>query len=82
MRPERKSNNSQAHWTDTTFGNVADYITSGSRDWSKYYSDHGAYVHPDLRTLIPTGFGWMMSRASLFRRRWKVSEHGFSKMTS
>lgn len=29
-------------WVETTFGDISEYITSGSRDWSKYYSDHGA----------------------------------------
>ncbi len=29
-------------WIETTFGEIAEYVTSGSRDWSKYYSDEGA----------------------------------------
>jgi type I restriction enzyme S subunit len=29
-------------WTETTLGEIADYITSGSRDWSRYYADSGA----------------------------------------
>jgi type I restriction enzyme, S subunit len=29
-------------WTETTLGEIAEYITSGSRDWSKYYADSGA----------------------------------------
>jgi type I restriction enzyme S subunit len=28
-------------WIETTFGEIAEYVTSGSRDWSKYYSDQG-----------------------------------------
>jgi type I restriction enzyme S subunit len=41
VKPEKRQQISR-DWTDTTFGDVAEYITSGSRDWSKYYSDHGA----------------------------------------
>jgi type I restriction enzyme, S subunit len=29
-------------WVLTTLGELSIYVTSGSRDWSKYYSDHGA----------------------------------------
>ncbi len=29
-------------WVETTLGELAEYITSGSRDWSKYYADSGA----------------------------------------
>lgn len=29
-------------WIETTLGELAEYITSGSRDWSKYYADSGA----------------------------------------
>ena len=29
-------------WVFTTLGELSIYVTSGSRDWSKYYSDHGA----------------------------------------
>jgi restriction endonuclease S subunit len=29
-------------WTTTTLGQLAEYITSGSRDWSKYYAANGA----------------------------------------
>ncbi len=29
-------------WVETTVGELAEYITSGSRDWSKYYADSGA----------------------------------------
>jgi len=29
-------------WTTTTLGAIAEYVTSGSRDWSKYYSTRGA----------------------------------------
>jgi type I restriction enzyme, S subunit len=29
-------------WVLTTLGDLSDYVTSGSRDWSKYYSDRGA----------------------------------------
>ena len=29
-------------WTETTLGEIAEYITSGSRDWSRYYADSGA----------------------------------------
>lgn len=29
-------------WSETTLGELSDYITSGSRDWSKYYSETGA----------------------------------------
>lgn len=29
-------------WAFTTLGALSTYVTSGSRDWSKYYSDHGA----------------------------------------
>ena len=42
MKPEKREQQLPSDWTDTTFGNVAEYITSGSRDWSKYYSDHGS----------------------------------------
>jgi type I restriction enzyme, S subunit len=42
MKPETKAQQVASDWADTTFGEVAEYITSGSRDWSKYYSGHGA----------------------------------------
>ncbi|MEO6112361.1 MAG: restriction endonuclease subunit S [Nitrospiraceae bacterium] len=29
-------------WIETTLGKLAEYITSGSRDWSRYYADAGA----------------------------------------
>lgn len=29
-------------WATTTLGDLSTYVTSGSRDWSKYYADHGA----------------------------------------
>lgn len=29
-------------WVETTSNEVCEYITSGSRDWKKYYSDEGA----------------------------------------
>lgn len=29
-------------WVEATLGELAEYITSGSRDWSKYYADSGA----------------------------------------
>jgi type I restriction enzyme, S subunit len=29
-------------WVETTLGELAEYITSGSRDWSRYYADSGA----------------------------------------
>jgi len=29
-------------WAHCTLGDLAEYVTSGSRDWSKYYSDVGA----------------------------------------
>jgi type I restriction enzyme S subunit len=29
-------------WAQTTLGDLCDYVSSGSRDWSQYYSDHGA----------------------------------------
>jgi type I restriction enzyme, S subunit len=29
-------------WEQTTSGDLCEYITSGSRDWKKYYSDKGA----------------------------------------
>lgn len=29
-------------WSETTLGALSEYITSGSRDWSKYYSETGA----------------------------------------
>lgn len=29
-------------WVETTLGERAEYITSGSRDWSRYYADSGA----------------------------------------
>lgn len=29
-------------WEDTTIGNIAEYITSGSRGWARFYSDNGA----------------------------------------
>jgi type I restriction enzyme S subunit len=29
-------------WTETTLGELTEYITSGSRDWSRYYADSGA----------------------------------------
>ena len=29
-------------WGETTLGELAEYITSGSRDWSRYYADSGA----------------------------------------
>jgi type I restriction enzyme, S subunit len=32
----------QGGWTVTTLGELLEYVTSGSRDWSQYYSDHGA----------------------------------------
>ncbi len=42
MKPEKNAQQLPSDWADTTFGEVVEYITSGSRDWSKYYSDHGA----------------------------------------
>lgn len=29
-------------WAQTTLGNLTEYVTSGSRDWSKYYAEAGA----------------------------------------
>lgn len=29
-------------WAFTTLGDLSTYVTSGSRDWSQFYSDHGA----------------------------------------
>ena len=29
-------------WAFTTLGDLSMYVTSGSRDWSQFYSDHGA----------------------------------------
>lgn len=29
-------------WVETTLGELSEYVTSGSRDWSKYYATHGA----------------------------------------
>jgi type I restriction enzyme S subunit len=29
-------------WAFTALGDLSTYVTSGSRDWSKYYADHGA----------------------------------------
>jgi type I restriction enzyme, S subunit len=29
-------------WALTSLGDLSTYVTSGSRDWSKYYADHGA----------------------------------------
>ena len=29
-------------WGETKLGELAEYITSGSRDWSRYYADSGA----------------------------------------
>jgi type I restriction enzyme, S subunit len=29
-------------WIYTTLGDLSTYVTSGSRDWSQFYSDHGA----------------------------------------
>ncbi len=29
-------------WDQATSGDLCEYITSGSRDWKKYYSDEGA----------------------------------------
>jgi type I restriction enzyme S subunit len=28
-------------WAETTLGTLSEYITSGSRDWSRYYADQG-----------------------------------------
>jgi len=42
VKPEKNAQQLPSDWADTTFGEVVEYITSGSRDWSKYYSDHGA----------------------------------------
>ncbi|CAI2155543.1 EcoKI restriction-modification system protein HsdS [Serratia fonticola] len=28
-------------WSETSFGNISSFITSGSRDWAQYYSDSG-----------------------------------------
>lgn len=30
------------NWQTTTSGKICEFITSGSRDWKSYYSDHGA----------------------------------------
>lgn len=30
------------NWAETTLGELSEYITSGSRDWSKYYANEGA----------------------------------------
>lgn len=30
------------NWVETSLGKLSEYITSGSRDWSKYYSNEGA----------------------------------------
>lgn len=30
------------NWTVTTLGKIAEYVTSGSRNWSKYYANDGA----------------------------------------
>lgn len=29
-------------WLETSLGELAEYVTSGSRDWKKYYADEGA----------------------------------------
>jgi type I restriction enzyme S subunit len=34
--------NVRGGWSQTTSGELCEYITSGSRDWKKYYSDEGA----------------------------------------
>lgn len=45
-------------WATTTLGDLSTYVTSGSRDWSKYYADHGAlFVRTqdiNQNTLAPT----------------------------
>jgi type I restriction enzyme, S subunit len=45
-------------WATTTLGDLSSYVTSGSRDWSKYYADHGAlFVRTqdiNQNTLAPT----------------------------
>lgn len=45
-------------WATTTLGDLSTYVTSGSRDWSKYYADQGAlFVRTqdiNQNTLAPT----------------------------
>ncbi len=37
-----EKNGSPGEWTSTTVGELSEIVTSGSRNWSKYYSDEGA----------------------------------------